>query len=527
MWRLVPFRVWLLAALVGVFAAACGGDEPAPAFEPQAVPASERVVEEDEPASRHAEDAELEAEPLEQASGAEEVEDSPQEQVEAQQSESRPIQAPVQSTRAQHEEEEPTEDLTDLTGVVLADADVRARPGLAWPMIERLTSGEPVVVLHRGGGWYRISYGNGLEGWMRSTAVDLGEIDGRSVLRQPAPAILADWRGLEYGVMGQSADGAEVRLLALDDEQSAILGAPRDEVTLLVDDLTLDDLPILIGDETVVFPGDDFRVGQGKILPKANEWMWLPWGWLLAHNDEYIWQWRPQTDELEFVRRPTGFAEFSRDGRYTAIAHLCPVAGAECDRDPYVIILPLDGSPAVSLIPRLPGTAVASEPYWFYSDWHTNLSWTLDNRAVVIDVALREEQQSVTTSLVFYVDGRVARFDNSWEAVINGKRCKPSSRLQRANDGGHLWLLAGNTMVMDAECTDEDGDFESVEAVYALSGEFLRLQESEIWWDLESDDEQIRAAAGADDLSDRLITRWSPTGQHALVFDLMTANVHI
>ncbi len=104
----------------------------------------------------------------------------------------------------------------------------------------------------------------------------------------------------------------------MDGELDEIVSAPIDEVTLLASDISVQDLPILIGDETVVFPGDDFSVGQGKILPKANEWMWLPWGWLLAHNDTHIWQWRPLARTSLSSRRPPGPAPgFSPDGRYT------------------------------------------------------------------------------------------------------------------------------------------------------------------------------------------------------------------
>ena len=223
---------------------------------------------------------------------------------------------PIES---QEESEAPPTNLTDVPATVIKDADVRVRPGLPWPVVDRLSAGEEVVVTNAASGWFRITYGNDHEGWIRMPALDIGEIEPWRILKEPAPAIVAEWQGEQYGVMGQSADGAEFRLMPMDDELAEIVSAPIGEVTLLADDITVHDLPILIGDETVVFPGDDFSVGQGRILPKANEWMWLASGELLAHNDESIWRWRPETDEIDFISRPHGRARLSPDGEHVAV----------------------------------------------------------------------------------------------------------------------------------------------------------------------------------------------------------------
>ena len=245
---------------------------------------------------------------------------------------------------AQQGSEEQPQVLTDVPAVVVEDADVRVRPGLPWPVVDRLSAGDEVVVLNVASGWFRISYGNDGEGWIRTPALDLGEIEVWQILNEPASAIVAEWQGEPYGVMGQSADGAEVRLLPVDDDLAEIVSAPIDEVTLLADDISVHDLPILIGDETVVFPGGDFRAGQGRVLPRANEWMWLPWGWLLAHNDTHIWQWRPDTDDLQLTSRPFGRAKLSPDGQIVAIVE-CAEREVPCTSIRDVLLLPLDGSP--------------------------------------------------------------------------------------------------------------------------------------------------------------------------------------
>lgn len=133
-----------------------------------------------------------------------------------------------------------------------------------------------MIVPHHAGGCYRISNPARREARISSDKVDPGEIERWQVQHQPAPPLIAEWRDGRYRVMGQSADGEEVRLPITEEEQPEIVGAAIDDVSLVEADVTLETLPILIGDESIIFPGVDFRGGQGKILPKANEWMWLP-----------------------------------------------------------------------------------------------------------------------------------------------------------------------------------------------------------------------------------------------------------
>ena len=432
---------------------------------------------------------------------------------------------------AEEQEPEPTEppqDLTELPGTVVEDADVRVRPGLAWGVIDRLESGASVVVLHRAGGWYRVSYGEELEGWIRATMLDLGEVEEEQVLERSAPPLLAEWRGAEYGAMGQSADGAEVRLLEVSGESTRIIGAPIDEVTLLADDVTLRDLPILIGDETVVFPGDDFGVGQGKILPKANEWMWLPWGWLLAHNDTHIWQWRPETDELEFISRPPGFARLSPDGRYLAIDRLCDRPAMECDYEPYAIILPLDGSAPIAALTllRLHGLTVELvRP----GNGLLFLDWAPNSKAVSFFANVWDGQEAPATSVVVHVDGQLVLFDETGSLVFGDHECQISLGYPSSPGGFNYswWMRADNTIVADGGCTEENGEWDGGVIVFSLDGDFLGVDDFPGWWERDYGIDRIRTAGSGQELGDDLRTTWSPTEQYALVVDPAVARVWI
>ena len=71
--------------------------------------------------------------------------------------------------------------------------------------MDRLSAGDVVAVLSAASGWFRISFGDEREGWIRTAALDVGEIDTWWILKEPAPAIVAEWQGEQHGVMGQSA----------------------------------------------------------------------------------------------------------------------------------------------------------------------------------------------------------------------------------------------------------------------------------------------------------------------------------
>ncbi len=423
---------------------------------------------------------------------------------------------------AQQGSEEQPQVLTDVPAVVVEDADVRVRPGLPWPVVDRLSAGDEVVVLNVASGWFRISYGNDGEGWIRTPALDLGEIEVWQILNEPASAIVAEWQGEPYGVMGQSADGGEVRLLPVDDDLAEIVSAPIDEVTLLADDISVHDLPILIGDETVVFPGGDFSVGQGRILPKANEWMWLASGELLAHNDESIWSWDPATDEADVLPRPRGRAVLSPDGEHLAVV-TCIEEPAGCERWKDTLIIPLDGSAPISFRaafrrsqPEL--NQELGEIVNWADDHRVALVWTPDGQALFGAVALEEQAAAgaVFETGVFqllWLDGRISHF--STFPVDDAPGCLPLSGISER--GNTWWDLRLDVVVTWVQCTGHehnptvlhlnlDGKFERV---IKRRSRFEYLEKPGI--------DLVRAADGADALGEYLEIKWSLSGRHALV----------
>ncbi len=437
------------------------------------------------------------------------------------QSESEQQSAP---TEEQEESEVPPTGLTDVPATVVSDADVHVRPGLSWPVIARLSAGEEVAVLSAAGGWFRISFRDDREGWIRTPALDLGEVDPWWILKEPAPAIVAEWQGEQYGVMGQSADGAEIRLVPMDDGLVEIVSVPIDAVTLLASDISLHDLPIVIGDETVVFPGDDFRVGQGRILPKANEWMWLPWGWLLAHNDTHIWQWRPETDELEFAQRPAGPAKFSPDGQYLAIVSPCVEINAECNRAMDITILPLDGSPRLSLREQLIRSDDIPAVRWIAADSPLDLQWSPDSKALMIYVRFNHDQGWYGTALLFHIDGWLTQFNSIPEGVLDDSSCYFR---ELTDDAGDAWRIRDdNTVAAYVWCYDNDGRDETLDVVFKFNGELLQVGPSTYGAGNDDGAALIRTANGGKQLGEQLTIQWSPRRRYALVVDHAEVTVH-
>ncbi|MYF21741.1 MAG: SH3 domain-containing protein [Chloroflexi bacterium] len=352
-----------------------------------------------------------------------------------------------------------------MPATLLENALVRVRPGLPWRVVDRLAEGELVLIRHRAGDWLQIRYRDDVEGWTRASALDLGEIDWWDIAPQPAPPLIAEWRRNHYGVVGLSADGAEVRLLG---SGGKIVGAPRGEVTLDDVEVTLEDLPILVGDETVVFSADDFRVGQGKILPKANEWMWLAWGWLLAHNDEYIWQWRPETDRLEFVRRPPGPARLSPDGRFLAILDLCPEDVGSCLGSRDVILLPLDGSPPLSLRRSLRQSDHVPDIQWILARRTWDLSWAPAGTALMIHVRPADHAPWWVPAIVMREDGSLTYFDfKTLPLSRDVGECNPRARNDDRSDPWHF--RSDGTVAASMDCTT-DVEYLQYEMVFGVGG---------------------------------------------------------
>jgi len=326
----MEFRLVAALLLVWLAIGACGDDPPPPATsqvqrQPTAQPAA--AQRDAAPASADRQTHPAQESDEEQGELAAASDEPPLDHAVASGSEGAAVtQQPAGPTELSSEDASCVEQVApqaQVRGVIAVDTDVRIRPGERSPATGQVKAGRVVTVLRRSSGWTLIRYCRDRRGWIASQWLDHDGVQASRTeheTQERPPQLVAEYRGERYGVMGQSADGSTVRLLPPDDTSAEIVQAPIDEVALVDADLGPEDLPILIADETVVFPGGNFRARQGRVLPPADEWMWLPWGWLLGHNDEHVWEWRPQTDELQLAPRPPGPASLSLDGQHLAVA---------------------------------------------------------------------------------------------------------------------------------------------------------------------------------------------------------------
>jgi len=414
----------------------------------------------------------------------------------------------------------------EARGVVVVDIDVRIRPSERSPATGRLRAGHVVTVLRRSSGWTLIRYCRDRRGWVASQWLDHDGVQASHTeheTQQRAPQLVAQYRGEQYGVMGQSADGAAVRLLPPDDPSAEMVKAPIDGVALVAADLAPEDLPILIADETVVFPGGDFRAGQGRVLPPADEWMWLPWGWLLGHNDEHVWQWRPPTDELQLTPRPPGRAFLSLDGQHLAVARCAPES-LDCYWMEDLTVVPLDGSPQISIRAVLKRLQPEPElPEHFYTpdrweSWRSSIAWSPDGSALLVVLApFYTYHDSRPIPLLLRTDGRATLLpklnprENSDPWPID---CNP-----RGDGWWSVWSWPEDqTARYRVGCWTERGDVEDFALLFDSGGAFVRAERVSGWDQREqADAETVRSAAGGEALGEDFEVHWSSTRRHAVV----------
>ena len=285
MWVLCLSCVFLIAAVVS----ACGGDEPVSVSEPQTQRqrASEPVAQQEAPgqsaaqASRRPGDVDRAAESEAEPAAADEPEDAPPAeastaeetaQVSEQPSpEAAPARTDDQAEEARPEPRQHPLDRTDVPAAVVQDADVRMRPGLAWPVMDRLESGASVAVLQHADGWYRIRFGGDLEGWIRTTMLDLGRVEATAGAGKASAS--ADRGVARRGVRGDGAVGRRSGGPAAEDRGRNVDNHRRaDQRSELCWPMTshCKTCRSSLATKRSSSPATTFRVGQGKILPRGE-----------------------------------------------------------------------------------------------------------------------------------------------------------------------------------------------------------------------------------------------------------------
>ncbi|MCY3923018.1 MAG: SH3 domain-containing protein [Chloroflexi bacterium] len=427
----------------------------------------------------------------------------------------------------------PDEGLAEMDAVVVHQAGLRLRPGLAWPVVERLPPGASVRVRARVGiwnepGWLRISYGEEREGWVRAVAVDLSEAEILQLPERPAAKLAGTIQGQRVGVKGRRSDGVHMWSFEFSSHSPRFVQIARNTIDSLWDDVSFFDLPMVVGYErVVVFPSDQINIEKGRVLPHAWSWMWLPTGALRGYNGAGVWTWQPETGEVDLVAVPDGDGLLSPDGEWLAVFQWA--SDGSCDDPDFpndVILVPLDGSNPVSLCEEFRRTWPNRTLYERSRSVTWERLWLADSEAILFDVLVDAENNVVSSPVrvvaLMTSQGKIILYELPQDDLpfANVTSCQ-------ANPWGSMQIRSDGSFAFGVKCfVPRQGFREEGRAVFLLSGEFLRWEQIDEFESRAavSDSELVRGAVAGEDLGADLVMFWSLTRRHAVVVsrDTMT-----
>ena len=252
--------------------------------------------------------------------------------------------------------------------------------------------------------------------------------------------------------------------------------------------------------------------------------MWLPWGWLLAHNDEFIWQWRPETDQLEFIRRPTGPAKLSPTGQHLAILSAPDERYGNIFSE--IIVMPLNGDPAISLrqqMRRAIETGTIDPTYATFpliAGSARGLKWSAKGETIAVRMYPGTWETYIYPALLMDTSGSVMILQGLPDGIPHGRDCYLGSLGGNTSLLDWWWLREDSTFAIYGLCAnDSDDEREEVDIVFGLDGVFLRVEPFSWSEDDSAGVALVRTAHGGDQLADRVLIEWSPTRRYALVID--------
>ena len=507
------------ALFLAVVVAACGGDEPVSVSEPQTQTqrASEPVAQQEAPgqsaaqASRRPVDVDRAAESEAEPAAADEPEEAPPAeassaeetaQVSEQPSpEAAPARTDDQAEEARPEPRQHPLDRTDVPAAVVQDADVRMRPGLAWPVMDRLESGASVAVLQHADGWYRIRFGGDLEGWIRTTMLDLGRVGQRQVLEKPAPPLnrgVAGGGTRGDGVVGRrsGSPAAEDRRRNVDnhrraDRRGEPAGWRRHAARPAHSDC----------DETVIFPEMTFASGRGRFYRERTSGCGCPGVgcWLTTTPTSGSGVRRRMSWNSSRVRR--ALRSWRRMvGIWRSL--ICALVSLDCGRDNSVLIIPLDGTQRIAFVEDFRTLEVASSLGRTSSGWNANLEWSKNSKAVMLRVALFDRGPGTTapTTLLFHVEGHMIHSTHSGIVSFENELASGSTISRQLHQ--RVGVSRRRHDATAALCVDIKGDLDLHTLVFTFTGDFLRFEPFESGGSKDEDVARIRSVEGGDTLEE-------------------------
>ena len=226
--------------------------------------------------------------------------------------------------------------------VVVGEATaVRLRPAPDWPAVAEVEAGQRLLATAVSGArnaWLRVRLADGVEGWVDEASVGVPAIARKRLPVEWAPPITAtgpywgaefySWPsgpgvgyrivGGPWGVAGRSIDSewVAVRVAGLAPQ---VVWLQASEIELNTPDLSVADLPVFLGRETLVLPVGDPDGREAHTTLPAENWAWAAGDVVLGWSGDELWAYDPSSGELA-IREATATRGLpSPDGRWLAV----------------------------------------------------------------------------------------------------------------------------------------------------------------------------------------------------------------
>ena len=226
--------------------------------------------------------------------------------------------------------------------VVSEAAAVRLRPAPDWPAVAEVEAGRLLLAAAVSGGrnaWLRVRLADGVEGWVDEASVGVSATARERLPVEWASPITAagPYWGVEFsawpsgpgvgyrvvggpwGVAGRSIDSewVAVRVPYLIPQ---VVWLRASEIELNTPDLSVADLPVFLGRETLVLPVGDPDGREARTIRPAVNWEWATDDVVLGWHSDELWTYDLGSAELEVRAAPATRGLPSPDGRWLAVA---------------------------------------------------------------------------------------------------------------------------------------------------------------------------------------------------------------
>ena len=393
---------------------------------------------------------------------------------------------------------------------------VRVRPALDWPAVAEVEAGRRLLATATTAGrgsWLRVALGDGAEGWVDRADVDVPAALAARLPTAWAPPItvLGSYWGVEFhvwpsgpgvgyrivggpwAVAGRSIDGEWVAVQVPGLAPQVVWLRARG-VELDAPDLSVADLPVFLGRETLVLPVGDPDGREARTIRPAVHWVWAAGDEVLGWYGEELWTYNPDSAELETRTAAATRGLPSPDGRWLAVAGCVRPDSCRPTTDlrfatstADVTFVSLSGARDIVFFDVFGRIGTQREGEVMHG-WGRPGRWSPDGQVLLVP-SFHRSGLSGGEWTALTVEGGEYPVDLSWLDPLVGETAYACDR--------YAWSAGRDrTLVFKGMC---DG----MAHVFDLSGELLRSEPRDDW-------HRNGAAVGLSEVTSSLWVDWSP-----------------